>query len=96
MSSFKARKGSNQAIAVNIGNSTIENTGEEKLLGVTIDNNLTFEAHITKLCEKAGNELFALSRMSPYMDYSKLRVLLRSFVISQFQYCPLVWLFHSR
>ena len=30
------------------------------------------------------------------MGSSKLRVLLRSFVISQFQYCPLVWMFHSR
>ena len=89
-------KGSNGTVTVNIGNSTIENSGEEKLLGVTIDNKLTFEAHITKLCKKAGNKLFALSRMSPYMGSSKLRVLLRSFVISQFQYCPLVWMFHSR
>ena len=89
-------KGSNGTVTVNIGNSTIENSGEEKLLGVTIDDKLTFEVHITKLCKKAGNKLFALSRMSPYMDSSKLRVLLRSFVISQFQYCPLVWMFHSR
>ncbi len=34
--------------------------------------------------------------MSTYMDSNKLRVLIRSFVISQFQYCPLAWMFHSR
>ena len=30
------------------------------------------------------------------MDSNKLRVLMRAFVISQFQYCPFVWMFHSR
>ena len=45
---------------------------------------------------KAGNELFALSRMSAYLGTDKLRVLMRAFVTSQFQYCPLVWMFHSR
>ena len=52
--------------------------------------------HITKLCQKAGNKLFALARISKYMDSDKLRILMRCCVISQFQYCPLAWMFHSR
>ena len=51
---------------------------------------------ISKLCKKAGNKLFALARISGYMDSNKIRILMRAFVISQFQYCPLVWMFHSR
>ena len=65
-------KSVNQSVTINIGDNSIENRVEEKLLGVTIDNKLTFETHITKLCKKAGNKLFALSRMSPYMDSNKL------------------------
>ena len=61
-----------------------------------IDKKLTFETHINKLCKKAGNKLFALSRMSPYMKSDKLRILMRAFVLSQFQYCQLAWMFHSR
>ena len=79
-----------------MGSSVIGNTDEEKLLGVTIDKKLTFETHINKLCKKAGNELFALSRMSPYMNSNKLRILMRAFVMSQFQYCQLAWMFHRR
>ena len=89
-------RNSNQQVTVNVGNSVIENTEEEKLLGVVIDKQLNFETHITELCQKAGNKLFALARISKYMDTNKLRILMRCFVISQFQYCPLAWMFHSR
>ena len=41
-------------------------------------------------------KLYALARISPYMDPNKLRILMRSFITSQFQYCPLVWMFHNR
>ena len=34
--------------------------------------------------------------MSAYFGTDKLRLLMRAFVISQFQYCPLVWMSHSR
>ena len=86
----------NKKVTVNVGNSVIENTEEEKLLGVVIDKQLHFETHISKLCQKAGDKLFALARISKYMDSDKLRILMRCFVISQFQYCPLAWMFHSK
>ena len=74
----------------------IENTEEEKLLDVVVDKRLSFETHVSKLCKQAGNKIFALARISGYMDSNKLRIQMRAFVISQFQYCPLVWMFHSR
>ena len=89
-------RNSNQQITVHVGDSVIENTEEETLLGVVIDKRLNFETQISKLCKKAGNKLFAPARISRFMDSNKLRILMRAFVISQFQYCPLVWMFHSR
>ena len=38
-------RNSNQHITVNVGDSVIGNTEEEKLLGVVIDKILTFETH---------------------------------------------------
>ena len=29
------------------------------------------------------------------MDHNKLRILMRAFIASQFQYCPLGWMFHN-
>ena len=61
-----------------------------------IDSNLIFEKHVSNICKKAGNKLSALSRMSTYLGTDKLRLLMRPVVTSQFQYCPLVWMLHSR
>ena len=41
-------------------------------------------------------QLHALSRISTYMDLDKRRMVMKSFFLSQFSYCPLVWMCHSR
>ena len=87
---------SSDSVSVKIGSSTIANSTEEKLLGVTLDSKLTFEQHVSNLCQKVSNKLYALSRIAHYMDQAKLRMLMTSFINSQFQYCPLAWMFHSR
>ena len=43
-------RNSNQQVKVNVGNSAIDNTEKEKLLGVVIDKQLNFETYISKLC----------------------------------------------
>ena len=86
----------NEDLSINIGSCAVNNSKEEKLLGILIDTNLSFEKHISNICQKAGNKLFALSRMSTYLSTDKLKLLMRAFVTSQFQYCPLVWMLHSR
>ena len=50
----------------------------------------------TKYCKKASNKLRALARVTPYMAIWKKKVLMNSFFDSQFNYCPLVWICHSR
>ena len=83
-------------VAVKIGNAEVVNSSEEKLLGVHIDSKLSFAHHVSKLCQKASNKLYALARISPYMDRNKLRILMRAFITSQFQYCPVVCILHNR
>ena len=84
------------SVTVRIGSANVVNSYEEKLLGVQIDSKLSFDNHVSKLCQKASNKLYALARISPYMDQRKLRTLMRAFITSQFQYCPLIWMFHGR
>ena len=61
-----------------------------------IDKRLNFETHISKLCKKAGDKLLNLAGISRCMNSNKLEILMTAFVISQFQYCPLVWIFHKK
>ena len=67
-----------------------------KLLGILIDKELTFEEHIKWLLKKANQKLYALMRVSKYLSQEKLRILLKTFIESQFNYCPLIWMCHSR
>ena len=81
---------------IQVGESVIKNTSYEKLLGIKIDSKLTFDKHISGLCKKAANKLRALARVTSYMSLPKKKLLLNSFFNAQFNYCPLVWMFHSR
>ena len=79
-----------------IDGNKIFNSKQEKLLGITIDNELTFNDHVAKLCNKASQKLHALTRVAHFMNKSKRRIIMRAFILSQFSYCPLVWMCHSR
>ena len=48
------------------------------------------------ICKKANQKLHALARVAKYLDNNKLRILMKTFIDSQFNYCPLIWMFHSR
>ena len=47
------------------------------------------------LCKKANRKLRAVSRVSKYMAFNKRRILMKSFIFSQFNYCPLIWIIHN-
>ena len=87
---------SDESCTTKIGDFSIKNRTKEKLLGVKFDSNLSFESHITSLCKKASQKLHALARISHCMDLNKRRNLMKAFITSQFSYCPLKWMFHSR
>ena len=74
----------------------IYNSNCEKLLGVKIDNKLSFEDHVTDLCTKASQKLHALSRIATFMNVQQRKTIMNAFINSQFGYCPLVWMMHSR
>ena len=62
-------------------------------LGVYIDNQLTFDKHIHVMCVKPGRQLNLLKRLSTkHSEKSKLCIF-RSFILSHFNYCPIVCTF---
>ena len=83
-------------ISLILENEVIECSESVKLLGVSIDNRLNFNEHVSNLCKKVSTKLHALAGISKYISQEKLRLLMKAFIESQFSYCPLVWMFHSR
>ena len=86
----------NTQLTSNIDNNLITSEKEQMLLGIAIDSNLSFIENINNLCKKASQKLNALARIARYMDIQKRRTIMKSPITSQFGYCPLVWIFHSR
>ena len=76
-------------VSLILENEVIDCSNSVKLLGITIDRKLNFNDHVSKLCKKVSTKLHALARISNIMSQDKLRLLLKSFIESQFSYCPL-------
>ena len=65
----------------------IDSSKTEVLVGITIDHELKFDDHVNHLCKKASLKLNALARIAPFMNVSKKRIIMKSFIESQFGYC---------
>ena len=79
-----------------IDGSPIDSSKTEVLLGITIDHELKFDDHVNYLCKKASLKLNALACIARFMNVSKKRIIMKSFIESRFGYCPLIWMLHSR
>ena len=80
-----------KSVKLIIDTTEIEESKNVALLGVTIDNLLTFNEHIDNLCCTANYN--ALRRMGKYLSLEKAKLLCNAFIYSQFDYAPLVWMF---
>ena len=63
------------------------------LLGVEIDDKLSFHSHIHMLARNAAGQLNYLISKRKFLNLEAKKVLIESFIMSNFNYCPLVWLF---
>ena len=83
-------------VTMNTSGFKIKNTECEKLLGIKVDCGLKFENYLDGVIKKASNKINAFSRVAPFMNLLKKKMFMNYFFKSQFSYCPLVWMCHSR
>ena len=83
-------------ITIEMGEACIMESKKQSPLGITLDQSFSFTTHLKTLCRKANQKLYAFARISCYIDTRKLKQLMRAFILSQFNYCPLVWMFCDR
>ena len=75
----------------NAGNADIPLSDNVKLLGVNIDNKLSFNEHITFICRRAAKQLNAMSRLRKVLTQENKMNSLNAFILSNLNYCPVVW-----
>ena len=87
--------GSPEHLWVRVGDEKIWESQSEKLLGMIVDKKLSFDLHLRTLCRKVNQKVSALARIVPILPFSKRHLIMKTFIESQFSYCPLVWMFCS-
>ena len=73
-----------------IDNKEFKTANSIKLLGINVDDQLKLNEHISILCSKAAMQLNALSRLQKYMGKVEKEAIINSFILSNFNYCPVV------
>ena len=81
---------------VYLDNEFLQNEDTVDLLGIKIDKKLGFDEHVNSLLKKGNQKLHALMRISKFLSQDKLKLIMKTFIESQFNYCPLIWMCHSR
>ena len=78
------------------GDETLKNAKQEKVLGITLDNESNFATHLLNIIKNANKKFNALTRAQNYMTTDQKKLIFSSFIESQFTYCPLIWMFCTK
>ena len=74
-----------------VDNQVIKSVSSVELLGIQTNDKF----HISKICKSAGNQLNALIRLKHFFSFHAKEALINSYIISNFNYCSLVWMFSN-
>ena len=90
-----------QKAASNIKSFKISNTEikcEENvtLLGVNIDYQLKFDDHVSDICKKTPRQPAVLKRIGKFLTKQGRMIIYNSFILSNFNYCPIMWHFCTK
>ena len=81
----------NGSITITINKHNIESVNIHKHLGITIDNNLTWEQQIDLVCQNVSRKLTLIKILSKYINQNSLKQYYNSYVLPVFEFGCVVW-----
>ena len=88
--------GKHKPLKIEIEGFQLESDKSVNLLGITIDHNLTFDMHVSNIFKTASARVKSLSRIINALDEKQAKLLYNSFILLQFNYCSIKWIFSSK
>ena len=76
---------------LDIDGAQVRPTDNVELLGIVIDNKLTFKSYISKLIKKTGKQIDVFNRFKHILSFSSKIRIYRAFIMPQFSYCSSIW-----
>ena len=91
----------NKSVSADVFNIIVDNdainlTDPMHVLGVNRDDKLNSNSHVSNMCNKAGRQLNVLQRLKGSLDYASRLSIYKGFIMSNFNYYPVVWMFTSK
>ena len=74
-----------------MGDSEIEQVNEVKLLGITVDDKLSWNKQIDQIVKKMGRSMGAIKHCRRHLPTFLIKQLVQALVISQIDYCSMIW-----
>ena len=74
-----------------LNNQQIKHSSWEKLLGVSIDKNLTFQTHIDNILKKCNSQLYLLTRIKCFLNLDSRKMFYNAYILPHIDYCCTVW-----
>ena len=93
---FLGSKIGNGKVTFAIESKQIKCKREVKLLGITVDEKITFTKRITNRCRLAHNRLRTLTKIRRFLSTEQTRYLSEAYIMSAFKYFPLIWMFCNK
>ena len=76
---------------ISIGGTVLSQVNSEKVLGVMIDNKLTWSHHINHIISKVNSLLALLRRIKKYLDHRTRVTFYNAYILPHFDFCCTIW-----
>jgi len=93
---FMGPKINSSDIEIKFSNITLKGTNLINILGVEFDQHLDFTNHLQGICNKTNQQINATMRIKANLDEESRLAIYNSFIVSNFNYCNIVWSFGSK
>ncbi len=80
-----------QILYVRLNEQPLSQIQKEKLLGVVIDQDLTWNNHVKCVCNTVSRNLALFRRIKSYLPFDTIKLCYQNFIQVSFDYCSVVW-----
>ena len=87
----KRRLADSRKLEIHVDKFNIENVSKQKLLGVYIDENLNWSAHIDYLCSNVSSKISLLRQLSQYVHQHVQKLFFQSYIMPLIDYGSVIW-----
>ena len=76
---------------LSVGNQQITEVSDHKVLGLTIDNNLTWGPHIRDLCKTTAKKVYQSAKIKHFLNFHARKTFFQAHIQSGIDYASTLW-----